>query len=365
MPGVYISYPFCRQKCTFCNFASEVYSRALEARYVAALRAEIQRHPWRWQPETLYLGGGTPGDIDPAVLETILALVPGYPWGEATVEAAPGSITRKKAHEWRRLGINRISLGVQTFVRAEIARTGRRHTAEIVRDEIELLRDEGITNFNIDLIAGLPGQTPESWSESLDWIERLRPPHVSVYMLEIDDDSRLGREMRRGGSRYGAPDAPSEETTVTLYEMAVERLQAAGIERYEISNFAVPGHESRHNLKYWRIEPYVGFGADSHSFDGEIRRQNAETASEYVTRTERSESPCIAESPAKPDEERFYVGLRQTAGIRLHPDDWQRFETTIRRFADQGLVEAKGDTLRLTPRGILFSNEVLQEFIGT
>ena len=190
------------------------------------------------------------------------------------MEAAPGGLNSEKIAAWRDAGINRVSLGVQSFVQKELARTGRRHTAEIVEQEIALLRAAGIESINVDLIAGLPGQTEASWKQSLDWIERLGVPHVSVYMLEVDEDSRLGRELLVLGSRYGAGDVPGEDAIADFYETAVERLAGLGLERYEISNFARPGFESRHNLKYWRREPYLGFGADAHSFDGALRWQN-------------------------------------------------------------------------------------------
>jgi oxygen-independent coproporphyrinogen-3 oxidase len=357
--GVYISYPFCAQKCTFCNFASGVYPRALERRYMETLRREIAACAFPWLPETVYLGGGTPGGMDPDDLRSLLALVPGRPWMEATIEAAPGGITREKAMAWSAAGINRASLGVQSFVPREIARTGRKHTAEIVANEFALLRGCGIRNINIDLIAGLSGQTEASWCESLDWIERLSPEHVSVYMLEVDDDSRLGREMRLGGVRYGAGDTPSEELTADLYEIAAERLARMGIDRYEISNFARPGMESRHNLKYWLLEPYVGFGADAHSFDGLVRWSNAESPEEYVDAADRGGQ---AKTPAPPSE-RFYVGLRLTGGIHPDPAEWQRFHEPIQRFLDAGLLETAAGNLRLTSRGILLSNEVFQEFL--
>src|SRR5437868_2354623 len=206
MPGVYISYPFCAQKCTYCNFASGVLPRDLEPKYVSALRSEIGVHEWR--------------------------------------------------------------------VQRELARTGRKHTAGIVETEIEILRAAGIDNINVDLIAGLPAQTMATWRESLGWIERLNPPHVSVYMLEIDEDSRLGNEVLLNGKRYGAPDIPTDESIAEMYETSTMELRGIGIHRYEISNFARTGFESRHNLKYWRLEPYLGFGVDAHSFDGSLRFQN-------------------------------------------------------------------------------------------
>ena len=357
VPGVYLSYPFCAQKCTYCNFASGVFPRALEERYRLALAAEIRAHDWQWQPETVYLGGGTPSSLAPAELASFLTLIPGRPWLEATLEAAPGSITPEKARAWASLGIDRVSLGVQSFVEPEIRRTGRRHTAEIVAAELVILRDAGIPNCNIDLIAGLPGQTAASWRESLDWIERLAPPHVSVYMLEVDEDSRLGKERLLGGVRYGAGDVPDDDRIADFYEFAVERLAGLGVPRYEISNFARPGFESRHNLKYWTLAPYVGFGADAHSFDGVTRRQNPESIDEYLSQT-----PASAE-PGNPSHERFFVGLRLAAGIRPSNEEWVRFANPIRRFLGEGLLESAGGILRLTDRGVMLSNEVFQEFL--
>lgn len=359
VPGVYVSYPFCAQKCTYCNFASGVFPRGLEQRYREALRAEIERCQWTWRPETIYLGGGTPSAMDTAALARLLGAIPGRPWLEATLEAAPGTITRERVRSWAEAGIDRVSLGVQSFVPREIAGTGRKHDARVVAAEIAVLRDYGIGKLNIDLIAGLPGQTAASWRESLDWIARLEPDHVSVYMLEVDEDSRLGREILAGGVRFGAADRPSDDLTADLYESAVERLAELGRRRYEISNFALPGRESVHNLKYWTLEPYAGFGADAHSFDGRVRRRNPESVAEYLS----DRQPVCVE--ANPIEERFFVGLRLTAGICPRPEEWELFREPIRRFVDAGLLETDGRALRLTSRGVMLSNEVFQEFVTT
>jgi len=363
MAGVYLSWPFCAQKCTFCNFGSGVFPAALERDYENALAAELSRFEWPWQPETVYLGGGTPSRMPAEVLERLLRLIPGRPWQEATIEAAPGSVSGERAESWMRAGIDRVSLGVQSFVPPEIAQSGRKHSADVVTREMRLLRECGFRRFNIDLIAGLPFQTRESWRESLDWIERLEPGHVSVYMLEVDQDSRLGRELLEGGPKYGAAAAPSDDLVVEFYETAVERLAALGLARYEISNFARPGEESLHNLKYWRLEPYAGFGAGAHSFDGAVRRSNAETPAEYVERWRRGESPSVDQIEANLDEERFFVGLRLSAGIRPREDEWRRWEDPIQRLTESGLLQIDGETLRLTRAGLLVSNEVFQEFI--
>ena len=359
VPGVYVSYPFCAQKCTYCNFASGVFPRALEDRYRSALAAEIRAHAWQGQPETVYLGGGTPSSLPPAELASFFAFLPGRPWREATIEAAPGSITPEKARAWASLGIDRVSLGVQTFVDMEIRRTGRKHTAAIVAADLATLHHAGIDNCNLDLIAGLSGQTAASWRESLDWIERLAPPHVSIYMLEIDEDSRLGKERLLGGVRYGAADAPDDDQTADFYEFAIERLASLGIPRYEISNFARPGFESRHNLKYWTLEPYVGFGADAHSFDGVMRRRNPESVDDYLSAPLRDPG-----EPGDLPHERFFVGLRLMAGIRPSVEEWVRFEQPIRRGVASGLLETSGGMLRLTNRGVMLSNEVFQEFLA-
>jgi oxygen-independent coproporphyrinogen-3 oxidase len=355
MAGVYISYPFCTQKCTYCNFASGVFPRELEPKYIDALRAELRAARWPWIPETIYLGGGTPSQMDTQALAELLGGIPGRDrWREATMEAAPGSITSEKADAWTRAGINRVSLGVQSFVARELARTGRKHTAGIVEREVALLRAAGIESINIDLIAGLPGQTCASWNESLDWVERLGAPHVSVYMLEVDEDSRLGLEILNNGNRYGAADVPGDDEIADFYEIAVARLASAGIERYEISNFARPGFESRHNLKYWRREPYLGFGADAHSFDGAVRWQNPESAAEYAAGFSAPERV-----PADAQSEKFFLGLRLSEGVASG-----EFPEVIDRFEREGLLERAQDRVRLTPRGVLLSNEVFAEFIA-
>jgi oxygen-independent coproporphyrinogen-3 oxidase len=361
--GIYISWPFCAQKCTYCNFASGVQPKDIEDQYFAALVAELRAHRWPWQPETLFIGGGTPSGIEPARIEALLDNVPGRPWLEATIEAAPGSLTVDKVAAWKRAGINRASLGVQSFVKAELARTGRKHDATTVLHDVALLRSNGIGNINLDVIAGLPGQTLDTWRASLNAVIALDVPHVSVYMLEVDEDSRLGSEILLGGKRYGAIDVPSDDSIATFYEIAVDELSRHGIDRYEISNFARPGAESRHNMKYWRREPYIGFGSDAHSFDRLLRWQNVETAREYVDRWRNAESVRLETSTPNPVEEKFFVGLRLSEGVAPDDSDWRRYGAAFERFLSGGVMERSGDRLRLTPRGILVSNEIFQEFL--
>ncbi len=363
MSGVYISYPFCSQKCTYCNFASGVFTAGQQTRYEAALAREIKEHVWQWEPETLYLGGGTPSLMELTSLEATLSLIPSSALVEQTMECAPGTVTAERAAFWRGAGINRVSLGVQSFVPEELRRTGRRHSAQTVESDIQILAGAGIQNVNIDLIAGLPGQTIASWRESLSWIQRLSPPHVSVYIFELDEDSNLGREATLGGIRYGAGLLPSDDAVADMYEMAVVELAGQGIQRYEISNFARPGFESLHNLKYWTREPYAGFGLDAHSFDGIVRRGNADELSQYLDCLEARQLATQETSIPDAEEEHFFVGLRLVRGIHPTEREWRRFRDPIAQSINDGLMEQDRDWLRLTPRGFLISNEVFERFI--
>lgn len=360
MAGVYISYPFCNQKCSFCNFASDVSTGDAKAQYEGVLLDELKAHPWDWAPETLYFGGGTPSLMRFGFFGDLMDAIPQGSLVEATFECAPGTISAEAARFWRSRGINRVSLGVQSFVIGELRRTGRRHTAETVEQDVQTLRETGINNINIDLIAGLPGQTLSSWEESLGWMERLRPPHVSVYIFEVDEDSRLGKEVLLGGSRYGALSVPDDDLTAELYERAVRYLAGLGIHRYEISNFALPGWESRHNLKYWQSEPYVGFGLDAHSFDGRRRWSNSDALLDYL----RARKPIVEPNASDLAEEHFFVGLRLSSGVEPTPQEWSRFEAPIGKWLAAGMLERAGSRLRLTDRGVLVSNEVLQEFVN-
>lgn len=356
MPGVYISYPFCAQKCSYCNFASGVFPKALEGQYQERLISELERAEWPWAPETLYFGGGTPSLWPVEELAAVLARVPGKSWREATLECAPGTLTPAKVDAWVAVGINRVSLGVQSFITPELRRTGRRHDAETVRQDVAMLRAAGLTNINLDLIAGLAEQTRESWTSSLDQLLELEPPHASVYILEVDEDSRLGAEVLLNGVRYGARDVPSEEMQVEFYETAAERLGAAGIARYEISNFARPGFESLHNLKYWKLEEYLGFGADAHSLAGGMRWRNAESPAEYVAQGESQQEPEAADA----ERERYWVGLRLMEGVVDRGDHAE----AIAELTHDGLLERQGERVRLTARGVLLSNEVFERFLA-
>src|SRR5215468_1475836 len=334
--GIYIQVPFCQTKCTYCNFHTGVVSPEKYAPYAQAVQREIANHRDLHEAvgvgfrtnetevvDTVYFGGGTPSLLEPAHLQNILNEIRASlscEWTEVTLEADPETVTAEKANAWAAAGINRVSFGVQSFSDLELKSSGRMHRREDVYRAASILRAAGINNLSFDLIIGLPHQTPESWRNSLDELIGLSPEHVSIYMLEVDEGSRLGKELISLGTRYHAPAVPSDEQMADSYDLARELLAQAGYEHYEISNWARPGFASRHNLKYWRREPYLGFGAGAHSFKGRVRWANAHDAAQYVASIEAGELPAeqIEEvSERQAHEEEVFLGLRQLAGINL------------------------------------------------
>jgi oxygen-independent coproporphyrinogen-3 oxidase len=386
--GIYISVPFCRTKCSYCNFASDVFSKAVFDRYVdrvcadianASQTAEQMGGKFEQEVDSIYLGGGTPTVLSPGQLRRMFDAVRSQfsvrPDAEITVECAPGTLTPEVLDTLLQCGVNRVSLGVQSFVDAEAAAVGRLHKRATILDDTARLRAVGITNINIDLIAGLPHQTAESWKQSLQETIAVASPHVSVYMLEVDEDSRLGRELIAGGTRYHAHFVPDEESVADFYEVACETLQAAGVVQYEISNFARAGFESRHNLKYWTRQPYLGFGVDAHSMllsdvaqAGAVRFSTADVLEKFVGG---SLLQRAAISRTSAIEEVFFLGLRLNRGVDLsevggmfEQSSVDSFRPAITDLAGLELLEVDGDMVRLTSRGRLLSNEVFQAFIA-
>ena len=384
--GLYLSVPFCRTKCSYCNFASDVFSRTVFRRYIDRVCADIENAEataeqmggrFERAVDSIYLGGGTPTVLDSLELERLFVTIRQnfslQPEAEVTVECAPGTLSAAIVDTLLRCGVNRVSLGVQSFVDAEAASVGRLHQRTTVLDDISRLRAAGISNINLDLIAGLPHQTAESWEMSLTQVIASGAPHASVYMLEVDEDSRLGRELIAGGTRYHAHFVPDEELTANLYETACERLNGAGVCQYEISNFARAGYESRHNLKYWTRQPYLGCGVDAHSMLRAsepgleaVRFSTPDALEEYVAAGSLQRSEV---TPHAALEESFFLGLRLTQGVDLKAlrakfGDLEEFHSLIEEFSSLGLIVREQSMIRLTPRGRLLSNEVFERFIA-
>jgi oxygen-independent coproporphyrinogen-3 oxidase len=385
--GIYISVPFCRSKCSYCNFASDVFSQAMFGSYVNRLCADIENATqtalqmggrMERAVDSIYLGGGTPTVLEPAQLERIFAAVrlefDVNADAEVTAECAPGTLTTAMLKTLLGCGVNRISLGVQSFVDQEAAAVGRLHKRITVLEDITRLRDAGVANINIDLIAGLPHQTAESWGFSLAETISTGAPHVSIYMLEVDEDSRLGRELLAGGTRYHAHFVPDEEATAKFYLEACQQFESAGIAQYEISNFGRSSFESRHNLKYWTRQPYFGFGVDAHSMlpsatpdIDAVRLAPADSLEKYVNGAGLQRTIVTRDAAL---EESCFLGLRLNRGVDLIDLSAKFGEAAIKNaksaiaesIAD-GLMEQHGSRISLTSRGRLLSNEVFERFI--
>ena len=390
--GIYISVPFCRTKCSYCNFASDVFSRAVFERYVDRVCADVANADAiaeqmggciEREVDSIYLGGGTPtvlaADQLRRIFEAVRAEFSVRPDAEITVECAPGTLAPEVLDTLLACGVNRVSLGVQSFVDQEAAAVGRLHKRGTVLDDIARLRAAGMSDINVDLIAGLPHQTAESWRVSLEEMISTGAPHASVYMLEVDEDSRLGRELIAGGTRYHAHFVPEEEATADFYLAACEALAGAGIAQYEISNFARDGYESRHNLKYWTRQPYLGLGVDAHSMllSSLLPQKNDVDAARFSTAD--SLDAFVAGAPLKGEpissaaafEESFFLGLRLNRGVDLRQiadkfgcDAVAEVFPTIKQLESDGLVDASANVVRLTSRGRLLSNEVFQAFLA-
>jgi oxygen-independent coproporphyrinogen III oxidase len=397
--GIYISVPFCKAKCTFCNFASGVFGAERMQQYVDRLCDEIQGARAGAErigaslpgaADTVYFGGGTPSLLSASQFGQIFQSLRGEfeiaGDAEITLECAPGQLADETLDGLLRQGMSRVSFGVQSFVDKETAAVGRLHTEQQCRAEFARVRAAGVGEINVDLIAGLPHQTAQTWRYSVEQAVASGAPHISVYLLEVDDESRLGREMLEQGTRYSASAVPSEDDAAEWYQQACATFQLAGIHQYEISNLARPGHQSRHNLKYWKRQPYVGFGLDAHSMltagDEAVRFANTSDLEGYLGAVvEATPFPVLAGPGVvaaevgiigrdEAFEESLFLGLRLNEGVDLDRLRGQFGDAMLRdampallEVQDAGLVEMSSERLRLTPRGRLVSNEVFSRLL--
>jgi oxygen-independent coproporphyrinogen-3 oxidase len=371
--GVYLHIPFCKSRCSYCDFATDVY-RSGEAveRYVNALCDEISRFrdaEAKTPADTIYFGGGTPSLLTPEQVQKILAAVNAAfqtgPNSEITLEMNPATVTPETLAGYRTLSVNRASFGVQTFNDRHLKLLARGHDADDARNTFGMLREAGFENISFDLIIGLPGQKLGDWERNLDEALKMEPEHLSLYLLEIHEGTPLAEQVRSG--RRPKPD---EELAAAMYELMQDRIAEAGYSQYEISNFAKPGFESRHNSKYWRLEPVYGFGVSAHSFDGRQRYSNTRDTADYVRMIEGSAGAEDSRETIDATSEYIFLGLRMTGGIDLSEyrklfgaDLKAKYAAETARLAEAGLIEFHADKLRLTQRGMLFSNEVFAAFV--
>ncbi len=373
--GIYVHIPFCRSRCTYCDFATGAFDAARAERYVTAVINEINECPSR-QPfienvsgvDTIYFGGGTPSLLTSAQIERILAAL--YQKfkiekdAEITLEINPGTVDLAKAKSLLDVSVTRASFGAQTFNDEHLKRLGRAHDAMEITGTFDVLREAGFTNINFDLIAGLPEQTLEDWRSNLRKAIKVKPEHLSLYLLEIHDATPLAAQLKQ--HRWQLPD---DDATAAMYRVLVDEMTCAGYEHYEISNFCLPKFESRHNTKYWTGAPVYGFGCAAHSFDGQsVRWSNERDMLRYVELMERGANPVVETIKLSDDDaraEHIFLGLRLMRGISLR-EHQTRFDVDLQhthaddlsRLGAAGLIEINDEQLKLTSAGALLSNEV-------
>jgi putative oxygen-independent coproporphyrinogen III oxidase len=380
--GIYLHIPFCATRCHYCNFATGGYESELAGRYVTSLVTEIERAGEMAASstallemkmvDTIYLGGGTPTTLSIEQLTDIIAICRRTydiaSEAEITAEANPGSVSLDYLKRMREIGINRLSFGVQSFDDHELQMIGRTHSAEEAREAVRMARAAGFTNVSIDLIAGLPEQKMETWMRNLDDAFSLAPDHLSVYLLELYKDAPLLHRIERGELR-----AIDEEMTVEFYFALMEEAEKCGFEQYEISNWARRGFKSRHNLKYWTLAPYWGFGVSAAGFDGHSRWSNTRNIHEYLEKVERGQSP-VAERIKLEEEDRqsenLFLRLRLKEGVdlsehheRFGVDVLDRYRDELARLLEAGLIDLNDQYLAISHRGKVLANEVFTAFI--
>ncbi len=404
---IYIHIPFCEAHCAYCHFVVDLGRGEIQQRYRDALLREIEHWGARLdssssslqETDSVYIGGGTPSWIDSRWVIEFLQQTRSHfavPSGaEMTIEINPDSLDERKMDDYLAAGINRASLGIQSFRDEELRRLGRTHTAAQATQAFSKLRRAGFENISVDLIAGLPGQTAEQWEESLLRLGELNPEHLSLYLFDLDEESPLGRKIlhsKASVSSSSQPKAgsaspkfalPPEEEVVRIYELAVNRLHSMGFEQYEISNFARrpfkngtsrSSFQSRHNLKYWNLQPYLGLGCAAHSFLSGQRWHNCDSTDDYIQAVAtRGEARVEIEeiNASRLAEDAFIFGLRKTEGVsyrelteRLETDARKLFRSVIDPLIADGWLIEEGDRLRLHPKSVLVSNEIFRRFIG-
>jgi oxygen-independent coproporphyrinogen-3 oxidase len=374
--GVYIHIPFCKSRCSYCDFATDVYrnNESVE-RYVNALCQEIENYALTNVQasanlvETLYFGGGTPSLLSAKQLEKILNTLQKHfiftEKIEFTLEMNPATVTLEKLQDFKSLGVNRASFGVQTFDDRALKILARGHDANDAHTTFQLLRQANFENISFDLIAGLPNQTLGNWEDNLNRALDLQPEHLSLYLLEIHESTPLAEQIR--SKRQPLPD---EDLAAEMYELMLEKVAEFGYEQYEISNFSKPNFQSKHNNKYWLCEPVVAFGVSAHSFDGKSRWANERDTNKYVSLIEKGENPIVYNEEIDLASEFIFLNLRLTKGLDLL-EYQQKFKVNLQaKFAkdldnllEANLVEINKNNLRLTKKGMVYSNEVFAVFV--
>ncbi|MGE5422963.1 MAG: radical SAM family heme chaperone HemW [Ignavibacteriales bacterium] len=375
MAGIYIHFPFCMAKCAYCDFFSIPYRRDIADQYSRALLSEISlAAPWKETIDSIYFGGGTPSLAEPKQVETGLKKIKGCfavaDDCETTLEANPGTVTFSKLKDFRDAGVNRLSLGVQSLSDEDLRFLGRIHDQKQVYQAVDWLHALDFNNFGLDLIYGIPGQSMHSWLDTLEQSVRMNPAHISCYLLQLDEETPLGRRVEEGTVQL-----LTEDEEADLYYRTIKELTNSGFEHYELSNFARPGYRSRHNMNYWMAGEYRGFGAGAVSFQKPTRYKNLPDVEQYINDLLIGESHTIQLETMDAHEslaDAMILGLRLIEGVdtrslfeRFGIDPLELYREVIFRSVGNGLLVADLPNLRLTKRALFLSNQVFREFLNS
>ncbi|MFW6269256.1 MAG: radical SAM family heme chaperone HemW [Bacillota bacterium] len=377
-PGIYIHVPFCRKKCYYCDFYSEVYEKEeLEKKivsYIKSLKKEISFYFSRINTDiikTIYFGGGTPGILSGEnireILEHLLKNLKISSTGEISIETNPLMVDKERIMEYKKAGINRLSLGIQSLNNRRLKTLGRLHSREKALTAINIVKNN-LTNFNLDLIFAVPGQSLSEWKNTLNKILDFNPPHLSLYNLQIEEGTYLYEQVEKEEIRPIA-----EELDARMFKIALKRLKEQDYRHYEISNFALPGYQSRHNLLYWKFKPYLGLGPAAHSFDGENRFYNYSNIKKYYNVLAKGQLPIqqfLSLSSEDLMAEKMMMGLRLIDGVDKN-EFYKRFGISLKKvyfreiktLKKKKLIKENPEKIQLTRKGLMFGNQVFQEFL--
>ena len=373
--GIYLHVPFCVQKCRYCDFLSAPACGEVRRAYLDALKREIASRTEElksYSIHSLYIGGGTPSILSPEEFGEIARTLRAHTgiWqedAERTIEANPGTVTEEKAQAWRAWGMNRVSMGMQAAQNRLLQILGRIHTQADVETSMKILRQEGFSNLNLDLMMGLPGQSLQDWRESLEQAVCLEPEHISCYSLILEEGTPLYEDVRKGRISL-----PEEETDREMYDLTLRYLAEKGYRQYEISNFAKPGYASRHNLSYWDLSEYQGIGLGAASYRKGRRLKNEEDLTVYIHAQDPAALERIEEEASEKDamEEWMFLGFRRTSGVRasefearFHKKMWDVYGTVLKKLEAEGLIVCRDDGAALSRRGLDLANIVFEEFL--
>lgn len=371
--GIYVHIPFCKQKCSYCDFISYCDKNDLIEKYIKALKQEIKNSSVNeYEISTIYIGGGTPSYIESKYISEILKTIKQkYNISknvEITIEVNPGTATKEKLRDYVEAGINRISIGLQSCNNNLLKMIGRIHTYEEFLSTYKLAREVGFKNINVDLMIGLPNQTLDDVKKSLEEISKLNPEHISVYSLIVEEGTPIEKKIADGQLKL-----PNEELEREEYWEVKKFLESLGYKHYEISNFAKTGYESKHNLNCWEQKEYLGFGAAAHSYMKKTRYSNTENIEKYINQEMQSKQLHIVHEVQKEEEQKkeyMLLGLRKIDGVQISSfknkfgcNPIMEFKNELNKLTQEGLIEIDLDQIKLTEKGIDLANIVWEEFI--